>query len=104
PSSISAPPQPQSGGRMPAAPDPRLAEPDPRPAEPETRGARPDRPARALDRSEIQELELEEPPTARLGRSAPATPPESEAPTERQRARRPDASDDQLTIRLDRPD
>ncbi|MGZ4192506.1 MAG: hypothetical protein ACXVRW_08640 [Solirubrobacteraceae bacterium] len=104
PSSISAPPQPQSGGRVPAAPDPRLAEPDPRPAEPETRGARPDRPARALDRSEIQELELEEPPTARLGRSAPATPPESEAPTERQRARRPDASDDQLTIRLDRPD
>ena len=109
PSSIAARPQPQGG--PPAAPDPRPAAPDPGRAaqdrlraEPETRVARPDRPARALDRREIRELELEEPPTARLGRSAPATPPESEAPTERQRARRPEASDDQLTIRLDRPD
>jgi hypothetical protein len=67
---------------------------------------------RPLDRREIQELEIEEPPTARLGRSAAAQPPAApepasapapEAPTER-RTRRPDPDDDQLTIRLDRPD
>jgi hypothetical protein len=75
--------------------------------------ARPDRSARALDRREIQDLDLEEPPTARLGRPAPATQEpepataehEPEPPTQRQSQRppRPDP-DDQLTIRLDRPD
>jgi hypothetical protein len=79
---------------------------------------------RPLDRREIQELDIAEPPTARLGRSAPAAPhmpgshgeaetqapaPEpdpAEAETQRQpaRPRPPDPSDDQLTIRLDRPD
>jgi hypothetical protein len=72
---------------------------------------------RPLDRREIQALQLEEPPTARLGRAAPAPPParaqppaerdpepEAEPPTQRQARPRPDAGDDQLTIRLDRPD
>jgi hypothetical protein len=76
--------------------------------------------ARPLDRREIQELDIAEPPTARLGRSAPAAPhrpadpaavPEvhpdpTEAETLRNRTREPppDPTDDQLTIRLDRPD
>ncbi|MGH2893751.1 MAG: hypothetical protein ACRDPM_10880 [Solirubrobacteraceae bacterium] len=66
--------------------------------------------ARPLDRREIQELDIAEPPTARLGRSAPATPaPEAESETdpparhEGRRDRPPDPNDDQLTIRLDRP-
>jgi hypothetical protein len=73
---------------------------------------------RPLDRREIQELEIAEPPTARLGRSAPAgprrpepapapddEPDQSEAETLRQHEPAPpaDADDDQLTIRLDRP-
>jgi hypothetical protein len=75
---------------------------------------------RPLNRREIQELDIAEPPTARLGRSAPAAPraseasesteapPEpdpAEAETQRQPARQPppDPDDDQLTIRLDRP-
>jgi hypothetical protein len=74
---------------------------------------------RALDRREIQDLDIAEPPTARLGRSAPGAPrspdepagPESdpadpsEAETRQQRAadRPADPNDDQLTIRLDRP-
>jgi hypothetical protein len=84
-------------------------------------GAVPARRTRPLDRREIQELDIAEPPTARLGRSAPATAPRpnpgqshgparpdpgpdpSEAETQQQR-RRPDPDDDQLTIRLDRPD
>jgi hypothetical protein len=80
----------------------------------------PARRARPLDRREIQELDIAEPPTARLSRSAPAmphrpgepadaAPPDhpdpSEAETRRERTReRPaDPGDDQLTIRLDRP-
>ncbi|HTU95072.1 MAG TPA: hypothetical protein VMF14_04465 [Solirubrobacteraceae bacterium] len=58
---------------------------------------------RLLDRREIQELDIAEPPTARLGRSAsplpsplPGTDDGSDGP--------PDPSDEQLTIRLDRPD
>jgi hypothetical protein len=84
-------------------------------------GAVPARRTRPLDRREIQELDIAEPPTARLGRSAPATAPRpntaqshgtarpdpgpdpSEAETQQQR-RRPDPDDDQLTIRMDRPD
>jgi hypothetical protein len=84
--------------------------------------ARSEAPTRALDRREIQELDIAEPPTARLGRSAPAAarspeahpepepphpePDPAEAETQRQPARsRPsDPSDEQLTIRLDRPD
>ena len=70
---------------------------------------------RPLDRREIKDLDIAEPPTARLERSAPAVPhrPEtpaakpdaSEAETQRQRPRpRPsDPNDDQLTIRLDDP-
>jgi hypothetical protein len=75
---------------------------------------------RPLNRREIQELDIAEPPTARLGRSAPAAPrtPEASEPTEpppgpdpaeaetqRQPAHHPppDPDDDQLTIRLDRP-
>ncbi len=74
---------------------------------------------RPLDRRDIQELDIAEPPTARLGRSAaaaprtageaadtrsePAEPDPSEAETQRQRPRGPaDPGDDQLTIRLDR--
>ena len=86
--------------------------------------------SRPLDRREIQELDIAEPPTARLGRSEPAAPhgpgepapatpagsagaaapadqPDpSEAETRQQRThdRPPDPNDDQLTIRLDRPD
>ncbi len=81
---------------------------------------------RPLDRREIQELDIAEPPTARLGRSEPAAPqgpgePASAAPaesaapadqpdpteaeTQQQRTghRPPDPNDDQLTIRLNRP-
>jgi hypothetical protein len=63
---------------------------------------------RPLDRREIQELDIAEPPTARLGRSAQATPPpeadaEPEPPSEGKRVQPPDPNDDQLTIRLDRP-
>jgi hypothetical protein len=114
--------------REPAPPPPALPEPSEAPtradpSEAPTRRARPrsigasgeraggpPRPRRPLDRREIQEIELEEPPTARLGRSAPARPPAPpepetapEPPTERL-PRRPDPDDDQLTIRLDRPD
>jgi hypothetical protein len=42
---------------------------------PDPAGAVSARRARPLDRREIQELDIAEPPTARLGRSAPATPP-----------------------------
>jgi hypothetical protein len=53
-----------------------------------------DRPrrSRGLDRREIQELDIAEPPTARLGRSRPRPRPAADDP------------EDQLTIRLDRPD
>jgi hypothetical protein len=72
-------------------------------------GAVPRRRPRPLDRREIQELDIAEPPTARLGRSAPAAPaPQTGAePDTGRRATRtspPDPSDDQVTIRLDRPD
>ena len=65
--------------------------------------------SRPLDRREIQELDIAEPPTARLGRSAAATPPqeedaEPEPRSEGTRSQPPDPNDDQLTIRLDRPD
>ena len=80
----------------------------PQTPEPERPTAAPRR-ARALDLREIHDLDLAEPPTARLSRSAPAqprTPRESdpEAPTERQHRRPRDADDEPLTIRLDRPD
>jgi hypothetical protein len=78
---------------------------------------------RPLDRREIQDLDIAEPPTARLGRSEPAAPhgpgepapatsatpadqPDpAEAETRQQRTttRPVDPDDDQLTIRLDRP-
>jgi len=53
-----------------------------------------DRPrrSRGLDRQEIQELDIAEPPTARLGRSRPRPRPAADDP------------EDQLTIRFDRPD
>jgi hypothetical protein len=75
-----------------------------------------------LDRREIQELDIAEPPTARLGRSAPAAgrsagatgdpepprpdrdPAEAETQCQRAHARPPDPDDEQPTIRLDRPD
>jgi hypothetical protein len=71
--------------------------------------------ARPLDRREIQELDIAEPPTARLSRSAPvapAAPPappappgaEPEAGHGAQRTTPPDSGDDQLTVRMDRPD
>ncbi len=66
--------------------------------------------SRPLDRREIQELDIAEPPTARLGRSAAATPPaepdadaEPESRADGTRPQPSDPSDDQLTIRLDRP-
>ena len=91
------------------------------PADAATRRLRPRSIGGPLDRREIQEIELEEPPTAWLGRvpraqprpAGPEAEPEAEAgpeaeaepPTERQRRRPdPDDSGDQLTIRLDRPD
>jgi hypothetical protein len=49
------------------------------------------RPAPRLDRREIQDLDIAEPPTARLGRRKPRAP-------------KADETDDQLTIRLDRLD
>jgi hypothetical protein len=88
---------------------------------PEPSGEVSARRTRALDRREIQDLGIAEPPIARLGRSAPGAPhgpdepggPQptspkhdpSEAETRQQRAagRPADPSDDQLTIRLDRP-
>jgi hypothetical protein len=87
---------------------------------PDPAGAVSARRTRPLDRREIQELDIAEPPTARLGRSAPATPPpDAGAPPE---ARPPDTptppearpqdtptppsdpDEDQLTLRMDRPD
>jgi hypothetical protein len=77
--------------------------------------------SRPLDRREIQELDIAEPPTAQLGRSAPAGPHDPDQPAvtehdpaehdpaeaatrqEHVRKRPADPSDDQLTIRLDRP-
>jgi hypothetical protein len=72
-------------------------------------GAVPSRRIRPLDRREIQKLDIAEPPTARLGRSAPATPPGEappvpEAPPKAKRTPPPDPGEDQLTIRMDRPD
>lgn len=103
------------------------------PAVPDPTGPVSARRTRPLDRREIQELDIAEPPTSRLRRSAPAEPPTSrlrrsapaEPPTTREgsapddppterlppestagaRPRQPrDPSDDELTIRLDRPD
>jgi hypothetical protein len=59
--------------------------------EPPPDGADRPRPGSRLDRREIQELDIAEPPTARLGRQKPKAP-------------KADATDDQLTIPLDRPD
>ncbi len=103
----------ERAGATTARPGPTVAPEAPQPSEPsrtaEAPGTRPPRRRRPLDRREIQELKLEEPPTARLGRSAPAQPPASpepetapEPPTERLPGR-PDPDDDQLTIRLERP-
>ena len=55
--------------------------------------------SRGLDRREIEELDLAEPPTARLGRSRPPARPRPEPHPED-----PEDPEDQLTIRLDRPD
>jgi hypothetical protein len=109
PRSIAAPEEKPGGGAPRPAPSaaPEASEPL-RTSEPPA--AEPSRRRRPLDRREIQELELEEPPTVRLGRSAPAQPrsrSEPEAPTERQPHGddpRPDDSHEQLTIRTDRPD
>jgi hypothetical protein len=110
-----------AAGEAPARPAPRPAPAPPpeTPAAPESPPP-PDPPTqrrrRPLSRREIQEIELEEPPTARLSRSAPAQPrvrpepepePEPEPPTERQPPREdpdPDTSSEHLTIRMDRPD
>ena len=113
PRSIAAPSEAPARPARPAAPSEAPARPAP-PAAPTTPGAPEPPPARRrrpLDRREIQEIELEEPPTARLRRSAPARPParpepdDLEPPTERQ-PRRPgsDDSGEQLTVRMDRPD
>ena len=64
--------------------------------------------SRPLDRREIQELDIAEPPTARLGRSAAAAPPQEEdaepgSRSDGKRSQPPDPNDDQLTIRLERP-
>ena len=101
--------QPSEAPTQPETPDPPTrrmrprsisAAPDPAPA---VSGSR----ARLLDRREIQELDIAEPPTARLGRSAPAGP-SAQAPPEPEGPEPPgapaDPGDDQLTIRLDRPD
>ena len=104
----------------------RRTPPAPRdPSEAPTQRVRPralsDGQTRPLDRREIQELDIAEPPTARLGRSAPpapagpgepggtpaADPPDptkAETRRERTRQRPADPDDDQLTIRMDRPD
>jgi hypothetical protein len=115
PRSIAAPDEKPGGApasaSAPAAPPapPEASEPRRTSAPP---AAEPSRRRRPLDRREIQELELEEPPTVRLGRSAPARPRDESAPeadpeaaTQRQ-SRRPDPDDssDPLTIRMDRPD
>ncbi len=55
-------------------------------------GPDPGRRARALDRSEIRELDIAEPPTARLGRHGPPAADSSEADTQRQ-TRRPQPPD-----------
>ena len=115
----SAPPhRPQTPRRQPRSACARAHSPRAR-ARPRA-GAR--RRPRPLDRREIQELDIAEPPTAtpgprrlrpRLagpGEAEAAAPPDhpdpSEAETRRERPReRPaDPNDDQLTIRLDRPD
>jgi hypothetical protein len=107
--------------RRPAASQRAQADPSEAPTRrvrPRSIGSQPDRPAAEppparpsapLDRREIQDLDLAEPPTARLGRTRPAPPrpgpePDPEPPTERQGRGRPDAVDDPLTLRLDRPD
>jgi hypothetical protein len=97
PSAPSAPPaagatrrrRPRSvGAPEPAAAPTAATDASPPPAPAPPRRSR----AAGLDRREIQELDIAEPPTARLTRS-------------RQRIRPPaDDPDDQLTIRLDRPD
>ena len=77
--------------------DPTLVDPgveDPTREYPTVVDPAPDAPgrrsSRGLDRREIQDLDIAEPPTVRLGRS---------------RARPPaDGAEDQLTMRLDRPD
>jgi hypothetical protein len=88
---------------------------------PDPTGAVSARRTRPLDRREIQELDIAEPPTARLGRSELAAPhgpgapgaaasadqpdpAEAETLHERTGNRPADPNDDQLTIRLDRPD
>ena len=124
PPATSPAPAAPPAARVPAAAEPPVSAD---PSEAPTRRARPRSIGTApLTRREIQELELEEPPTARLGRASPAQPPagsrpesdrepaperaaaeadpEAEPPTQRQTRRGPDAPDEQLTIRLDRPD
>jgi hypothetical protein len=54
--------------------------------------AEPPRPARGLDRREIQDLDIAEPPAPRLGRSRPPAPNADDAD-----------ADDHLTLPLDRP-
>jgi hypothetical protein len=78
----------RDASEAPTRPDPPTTRARPRsigaPDEsPDPAGAVSARRARPLDRREIQELDIAEPPTARLGRSAPATrPPEPESETE----------------------
>ena len=76
---------------------------------PDPAGAVSARRTRPLDRREIQELDIAEPPTARLGRSAPAIPPPDagavpEARPEDTPTPPPDPDEDQLTLRTNRPD
>jgi hypothetical protein len=92
-----------------AAPDPAgpIAAPDPAGpiAAPDPAGPIAARRSRLLDRREIQELDIAEPPTARLGRSAPPPPRASPEPEDPEPPRPPaDPDDDQLTLRMDRPD
>jgi hypothetical protein len=92
PRSVGAPAEtPPSPGRREAtpgtAPGRHRATPAPPPDGP---GAAATPPPGRLDRREIQELDIAEPPTARLGRSRPRTA-------------RDDDAEDQVTVRLKRP-
>jgi hypothetical protein len=130
PRSVSAPEPPRPQGEGPAGggqPAGRSEQPDsgerptasgrPDAGERSDRGERPGRGergrrSRGLDRREIQDLEISEPPTARLGRAGRKPAPQSEPTVERRPRRQetepesepePDDAGDQLTIRLDRP-
>jgi hypothetical protein len=111
PRSISRPSEPDTAPTQPLAPPGRAPRPSsappapPSPATtPEPAGSEdptlPQRPrrSRGLDVREIQELDIAEPPTARIGRARPSRPsrPRTDPP-------HGDEPDDHATLRLDRP-